>query len=234
MSGRQGAAGVLRLFAPTPGATRVVLIRHGQAVCNVEGIVGGPKGCHGLSELGRRQAAALAERLVETGELREASALYSSVLPRAVETAALLRHAIGPVGSPPETEQQVDLSELHPGEADAMTWQEVIDAFGVPDWDVDQTIPIAPHGESWATFVPRASGAVRAIAERHPGQQVVLAVHAGVIEATMIAFLGIGPEASRRGWLRIQHASLTEWEWVPTQSRWVLLRFNDVYGIPQS
>jgi probable phosphoglycerate mutase len=212
----------------------VVLIRHGQAVCNVEGIVGGPKGCHGLTDLGRRQATALAERLVSTGELRQAVALYSSVLPRAVETAALVRRAVGPPDSPPEPQEQDDLSELHPGGADGMTWAEVIDTFGVPDWDVDQTIPIAPDGESWATFVPRASGAVRAIAERHPGTQVVLAVHAGVIEATMIAFLGITPEASRRGWLRIQHASLTEWEWVPTQARWVLLRFNDVYGIPQN
>ena len=37
---------------------------------------------------------------------------------------------------------------------------------------------------------------------------------------------------SRRGWTRIVHASLTEWEWVPTESRWVLIRFNDACGIP--
>ena len=38
--------------------------------------------------------------------------------------------------------------------------------------------------------------------------------------------------ALKRGWLRIQHASLTEWEWEPTESRWVLIRFNDACGIP--
>ena len=53
------------------------------------------------------------------------------------------------------------------------------------------------------------------------------AVHAGVIEATMIAFLGVPPEIYRRGWVRIVHASMTEWEWVPAEDRWVLLRFND-------
>jgi probable phosphoglycerate mutase len=232
-AGRQGAEGVLRIFSPVPGATQVVLVRHGQAVCNVTSVVGGPKGCTGLTDLGRRQVAALAERLSVSGELRKATALYSSTLPRAVETAELLRGPVGPDGLLRIVEQRDDLSELHPGEADGLTWQEVIDTFGVPDWNADETQPLAPGAESWATFVPRAAGAVRAMAERHPAEMVVAAVHAGVIEATMINFLGITPEVYRRGWLRITHASLTVWEWVPTDSRWILLRFNDAAGVPQ-
>ena len=39
----------------------------------------------------------------------------------------------------------------------------MVEAFGVPDWDRDPTVPIAPGGESWSEFVERASGAVRAI-----------------------------------------------------------------------
>jgi hypothetical protein len=73
---------------------------------------------------------------------------------------------------------------------------------------------------------------VRALASRHPGELVVAAVHAGVIESTMITFLEIPPAVSRRGWTRIVHASLTEWEWIPTESRWILIRFNDVSGVP--
>ena len=38
--------------------TRLVLVRHGEAECNVAGIVGGPQGCTGLTDLGRVQAAA--------------------------------------------------------------------------------------------------------------------------------------------------------------------------------
>ena len=68
---------------------------------------------------------------------------------------------------------------------------------------------------------------MRAIVREHPGELVVAAVHAGVIEATMIAFLGVPPEVYRRGWVRIVHASMTEWEWVPSEDRFVLLRFND-------
>jgi broad specificity phosphatase PhoE len=73
---------------------------------------------------------------------------------------------------------------------------------------------------------------LRELAQRHPDQLVVAAVHAGLIEASMIQFLGIAPEARRRGWARVLHASLTEWEWVPDEGRWVLLRFNDACGVP--
>jgi probable phosphoglycerate mutase len=228
--GREGAEGVLRIFAPTPGASRVVLIRHGEAECNINRVVGGVRGCTGLTRLGRRQVVALAERLDGTGELRDASMLYSSVLPRAVETAELLRPVVG--SSAHAIVEECDLCELHPGSADGMEWQEVLDTFGVPDWDNDPDVVIAPGGENWTGFVARASGAIQDVAARHPGELVVAAVHAGVIEASMIAFLGITPAVYRRGWLRIVHASVTEWEWVPAEDRWILLRFNDACGVP--
>jgi probable phosphoglycerate mutase len=227
--------GVLRIFPPAEGASRIVLIRHGEAECNVNRIVGGRQGCSGLTDLGRRQVAALADRLYESGELREATTLYASVLPRAVETAERLRpvvgagpNALGPVV------QRCDLCELHPGEADGMAWEEVVASFGVPDWDRDPDQRIAPGGESWSEFVQRASNAVREVVRAHPGELVVAAVHAGVIEATMISFLGVSPEVYRRGWIRIVHASMTEWEWEPAEDRWVLLRFNDACDIPRS
>jgi len=223
-------SGIRRVFEPAAGATRIVLVRHGEAVCNVNGIVGGRLGCTGLTELGRRQVSALAARLEWTGELAGATALYASVLPRAVETAELLRAVVG--DGTLETVQECALCELYPGEADGLGWQEVVERFGVPEWDTDPDIVIAPGGESWSGFVARAAGAVGRLAARHPGELVVAAVHAGVIEATMIANLAIPPTASRRGWTRIVHASLTEWEWVPDESRWVLIRFNDACGVP--
>jgi 2,3-bisphosphoglycerate-dependent phosphoglycerate mutase len=231
---RQNAAGVLRNFPPADGATQVVLIRHGQAVCNVTGVVGGMAGCTGLTDLGRCQVEALAVRLAATGELRQAAALYSSALPRAIETAELLRAAVGPQGGALEVQPWDELNELAPGVSDGLTWQEVIDTYGLPDWDVDPTQPIAPGGESWATFVPRASAAVRALGERHRGQLVAAAVHSGVVEASMVAFLGIPTSVQRKGWLRILHASMTTWELVPDEGRWILLCCNDAYGVPRS
>jgi probable phosphoglycerate mutase len=228
-------AGVLRVFPPVPGSTRIVLIRHGQAECNVNRVVGGVKGCTGLTPMGRRQVADLADRLFESGELRDATTLYSSVLPRAVETAERLRPVVGPGPSAlGPIVQECDLCELHPGESDGMNWDQVVERLGVPDWDRDPSAPIAPGGESWSSFVVRASDAVRALARRHPGELVVAAVHAGVIEATMISFLGVPPETYRRGWVHIAHASITEWAWVPDEDRWILLRFNDSCGVPQA
>ncbi len=231
----RGPAGVLRLFPPEAGVSRIVLVRHGEAECNVSRVVGGRAGCTGLTDLGRRQVAVLADRLYESGELREATALYSSVLPRALETAERLRPVVGPgPNALGPVIQRCDLCELHPGRADGLTWDEVIAAFGVPDWDDDPSLAIAPDGESWSEFVVRASDAVRAVVADHPGELVVAAVHAGVIEASMIAFLGVTPEIYRRGWVRIVHASMTEWEWVPAEDRWILLRFNDSCGVPRS
>jgi len=223
-------SGVRRVFAPTDGSTRVVLVRHGEAVCNINGIVGGQRGCTGLTGLGRRQVVALADRLATTRELEGATALYASTLPRAIETAELLRPVVGKGGL--KIMQDRELSELFPGDADGLGWQEVVDRFGVPEWDTDPDMTIAPGGESWSGFLVRASDAVRTLAERHPGEQVVAAVHAGVIESTMIANLAIPLATSQRGWTRIVHASLTEWEWVASQKRWILLRFNDACGIP--
>lgn len=230
-----GATGVLRVFAPVPGSTRIVLVRHGEAECNQNRVVGGVKGCTGLTALGRRQVAELADRLYESGELREATTLYSSVLRRATETAERLRPVVGsgPAALGPVVED-CDLCELHPGVSDGMSWDDVVAELGVPDWDQDPDAPIAPGGESWSGFIGRASGAVGALARRHPGELVVAAVHAGVIEATMISFLGIRPEVYRRGWLHIVHASMTEWAWVPDEDRWILVRFNDASGIPRS
>jgi probable phosphoglycerate mutase len=168
--------------------------------------------------------------LAASGETETATALYASVLPRAVETAELLRPAVGDGSARVVTRR--DLSELDPGEADGLCWPEMVERFGVPEWDVDPDTLIAPGGESWAGFVVRASGAVRELAERHPGELVVAAVHAGVIESTVIAFLQLPRDVTRRGWARIVHGSLTEWEWVPAESRWVLIRFNDACGVP--
>ncbi|HEX2064408.1 MAG TPA: histidine phosphatase family protein, partial [Acidimicrobiales bacterium] len=66
--------------------TRLALIRHGEAKAALERVVGGQRGCTGLSERGRAQAEALRDRLARTGELT-ADVLLASTLPRAVETA---------------------------------------------------------------------------------------------------------------------------------------------------
>ena len=220
-----------------PGAsptttTRLVLVRHGEAVCNVSGVCGGIRGCTGLTERGVGQVEALRDRLEMTGELAGADALYASVLPRAIQTAELIAPTLARVGADgrpgptPMPVTECGLCELHPGEADGLTWEEFSERFSDPDWDTDPGRPIAEGGESWTGFVVRVAGTLEAIVAHHPGQLVVAACHAGVIEASLLAMLPVvdGRQGARLQ-LRTKHASMTSWE--IDSGRWRLLRYND-------
>jgi probable phosphoglycerate mutase len=227
VAGEGPPEGVRTVPPEAAGATRIVLVRHGEAVCNVSGVCGGPRGCGGLTEAGRVQVALLRDRLFTTCELAGASALYASVLPRAIETAIGIAATLsdGP-GDVPPLVTECGLCELHPGEADGMGWEEFAAAFGTPDWDVDPSRPIAPGGESWTGFVRRVDGALDLLAARHPGELVVAATHAGVVEASLLAKVPVdgGLEGARLQ-LRTTHTSLTSWE--VDAGRWRLLGYND-------
>jgi broad specificity phosphatase PhoE len=204
--------------------TRIVLIRHGESACNVAGVVGGHKGCSGLSDQGRRQAEALRDRLTETRELASADALYSSVLERAVETARIISPAVADGALEPIP--RCGLCELHPGEGDALTWAEFEELYGEPDWFTDPTRPIAPDGESWTVFKQRVAAELRYVAEAHTGGLVVVSCHGGVVEASMQSFLPFGDGPPPRLRLPTAYTSLTEWE--SDDSGWRLVRYNDV------
>lgn len=206
---------------PGDAASRLVLIRHGEARCAVEGVIGGPKGCTGLSALGVEQAQALHERLRRSGELAGAAALYSSELERAVQTARVIAPALRPgIG----LVRYCALCELHPGDADAMTWSEFAALHGEPGADMDPDVAFAPGAESWNEFVGRASAALTGVVSPHPGELVVVVCHAGVIEASLISFLPVAPG---RGRLRLPtlHTSITEWH--VRDGAWQLARYND-------
>ena len=208
-----------RTSGDEPRGTRLVLVRHGEANCNVAGVVGGPRGCTGLTALGREQAQALAERVGATREFHDAIALYSSVLARAKETAAIVAGSL----SRELVVEDCDLCELHPGEADAMNWDQMISTFGGPDWDNDPEEPFAPGGESWTGFYERCVAAFFRLSREHPEGQVLLFVHGGVVEQAMK--LAMGAPASARLRLRTEHCSLTEIEIHQGEVR--LLRYND-------
>ena len=103
--------GIRTISARPATATRVVMIRHGEAVCNVSGVCGGRLGCEGLTPRGRRQVEELRDRLLATGELAGADVLYASVLPRAIETAELVAPAlVGAVPDPPGEDTPLPMS----------------------------------------------------------------------------------------------------------------------------
>ncbi|HEX6476892.1 MAG TPA: histidine phosphatase family protein, partial [Acidimicrobiales bacterium] len=165
--------------APEP-STHLVLVRHGEADCNANGIVGGHRGCTGLSPLGVAQVEALRDRWEATGEMRHADALYASVLPRAIETAEIIAPALGDL----EVTTDCDLCELHPGECDGMTWEEFSRRYPRPDFRLDPDRPLSPGGESWSGFLRRVDMTLRAVVDRHEGETVVVACHGGVVNGS--------------------------------------------------
>ena len=163
--------------------TTLVLVRHGQSRVTVDRVVGGPKTCTGLSDLGRAQAAALRDRLLRHGGLRAATRLVASTLRRAVETAEIVRPGVGPGDL--EISCHDDLCELLPGECDGLPWPEFEARYGAPPWDEDPTVPLSPGGESLAAFQARVAGALDRLAAEHAGEHVVVACHGGVIVQAM-------------------------------------------------
>ena len=212
---------------PAPAPTRLVLIRHGESRVTVDGLGGGPKTCSGLSPAGRRQAEALRDRLARTAEL-QADVLLSSTMPRARETAEIIAPALGDL----EIEQVEDLEERRPGECDGMTWEAYREAYRPEGWTFSIYEPLSPGGESFAEFQVRAATALHQVARSLAGRTIVVACHGGIIEASLVAFLGLSPSAGS-GATHQPNTSITEWSLDPsaTPARgvppWKLVRYND-------
>ena len=208
--------------------TKLFLVRHGESSCTVRKIVGGVKGCTGLSELGKLQVGALAERITQTKEFGIVDAIYSSILPRAIETGQIL---IPSFDANLVLLKQCDLCELHPGIADGLDWQEADKEFGLKDFFHDPNRPLSPHGESWAVFLDRVRDSLESSVKTHLGQNIVAATHGGMIDGSLIQFLQL-PYYGRRANLRSSNASITEWN--ITDDKWRLVRYNDTAHLKDS
>lgn len=211
-------------------ATRLILIRHGASHHKEDGVVGGPRGCRGLTEVGRRQAAGLARRLV--GELPQCpSALYSSVLPRAVETAEIVATAMGR----PDIVQDCGLCTWHtPDHADGKPWTEYRRESTLIGGGVYR--PFEHGNESWSELVGRTGRALEHIAARHAHETVVIVAHAETVCSSLIVFGGL-PLALGFD-LDVAPTAITEWatEGDPAawpRPRWTFVRLNDSAHVSQ-
>jgi probable phosphoglycerate mutase len=107
------------------GETDLLLVRHGEAWCNLAGVAGGDRGCTGLTDQGREQAERLAVRLGALNDEWAVDALYATPRRRVRETAIPIAATLGlPV--------RVDAGLSGPthGVADGMPWTEIRRTFG--------------------------------------------------------------------------------------------------------
>jgi 2,3-bisphosphoglycerate-dependent phosphoglycerate mutase len=204
-------------FAPPPGATDVLLVRHGQSAAARPDapfpLVDG-QGDPPLSPLGREQAAALGRRLAGAG----LDAVYVTTLRRTSETAQPLLDATG-LGARVEA----DLREVHLGEWEGGLFRKhvaerhplALRMLAEERWDV------IPGAESAAALAARVRGALERIAAGHPGGRVAVVTHGGVIGQALTLATGARPFA----FAGADNASVSQL--VLTAERWVLRRFND-------
>jgi 2,3-bisphosphoglycerate-dependent phosphoglycerate mutase len=218
---------IQRPFAAPPGASEVILVRHGsctQPPPGEEDWALGEQNDPPLDERGRGQAVAVCRRLEE----EPIGAVFVTNLQRTTETAAPL---VAATGHRPEV--IVDLREVMVGD-----WEhgELLRRAlaGDPDyhemmrgqrWDA---IPGAEPAEQFGARVWRglqlaADGAARA----DSGSVAVAFTHSAVIAELLRQITGSEPFA----FLNVSNGSLTRVVRMP-EGRWVLVSFNETAHLP--
>ena len=187
-------------------ATRIVAVRHGETAWNVDTRIQGQRDIS-LNDKGRWQALRLALALAAR---EPTAAVYSSDLSRAWDTARTIADAIGlaPVNAPGLRERAfgafegMTFVELEAGwPRETMRWRQ-----RDPDW-------APPGGESLAGLRDRVMQTTDALAARHPGEQIVLVSHGGVLDTLYRAAAGLDMRAART-WT-VGNAGINRLLWTP-------------------
>ena len=164
--------------------TTLLIVRHGESLGNRDERFLGHTDL-GLSDLGHRQAAALAKAL----EDRHIDAVYSSDLCRARQTVTPAAESHGLTVIPTET-----LREIYAGDWENQLFDDLFVYW--PEermlWKNDIGRACPPNGESVAALYERAAAAFDAIAEREAGHTVLIGTHATPVRAMTARLLGLG------------------------------------------
>jgi broad specificity phosphatase PhoE len=169
--------------------TRLYLVRHGATQLTAEDRFAGDIGVE-LSAEGRSQAERLAARVRDHG----ISAIYSSPLSRAVETARIIA-----TGCSLEPRLSDGLREIHHGHWEGLARQDVETRFAAEyaAWEEDPFTFAPEGGESGVSVLARALPAVREIVVRHAGLNVLAVSHKATIRLLLSSLLGFDPRGYR-------------------------------------
>ena len=157
--------------------TKLLIIRHGQSVSNIQGVFTGHLNL-ALTELGHQQAKLTGEFILENYKV---DAVYSSDLLRAADTG----HAVAdPLGLSLITDRR--LREIYAGTWEGRSFDDL--SQNAPSYMVfrnDIGTCQTDGGESVAQLSCRVLEAFYEIAERNEGKTVVIATHATPVRALM-------------------------------------------------
>ena len=169
--------------------TRLLLVRHGATMATEEDRFSGSSGAE-LSEEGRWQAERLGDRLAGQG----ITAVYSSPLSRALETARIVaRHC----RLEPTTRE--GLQEIGHGHWEGMKREDVERQFAAEysAWEADPFTFAPAGGESGVAVLARALPVIRDVVATHPGGRVLVVSHKATLRLVLSSLLGFDPRGYR-------------------------------------
>ncbi|HSH89974.1 MAG TPA: histidine phosphatase family protein [Ramlibacter sp.] len=187
-------------------ATRIIAVRHGETSWNADARIQGQRDI-GLNDTGRWQARRVGEALA--GE--QITAVYSSDLGRAHETAQAVAETTGVPVVPDE-----GLRERSFGIFEGKTFDEIHETWPdhahnwrkrIPEWQPPE------GGESLIQLRERVTRTMQELAARHPGEQIVVVAHGGVLDT--LYRIATGQEVnSPRTW-QLPNGAINRLLWTP-------------------
>jgi probable phosphoglycerate mutase len=177
---------------------RVLLIRHGQTDWNVDGRWQGTLPI-GLNDIGRSQARALATYLAR----RQIGSIYTSHLPRALDTALAIGETIGVT---PQTDER--LQEFNLGVFQGLTREEINQHYPNEwrDFEADYWNYRVTNGESRRALQTRAHDVFQHIVAHATGPEVAIVSHGGTIRTLLLRLFAGAPELNH---FHLENTSLT-------------------------
>ncbi|WP_103936773.1 histidine phosphatase family protein [Thermomonospora echinospora] len=208
-------------FAPPPGATEVLLVRHGASQAFRPGepfpLVDG-QGDPELAPEGREQAVQVCRRLA--GE--HIDAVYVSSLRRTSQTAEPLARALGLV-----SRVEPDLREVHLG-----SWEGGLFRVKVAENDpvalrlfAEERWDVIPGAEEAEAFARRVRQVIDRLAAAHAGQRLAVFTHGAFIAQA----LALAARSRPFAFLGADNASISHL--VVLDGRWTVRRYNDTAHI---
>ena len=201
-------------------STLFTVIRHGETAANRNCVIQGQSDVP-LSPAGEEQAKLLGRRWAR----RRFDAVYSSDLSRALRTAELVAPGITPIATP-------ELREMDLGAWVGHTTAEIAERFP-SEWKAFRSASVecrATDGESRRELLERITRFFKTAAARHPGQNVLVVTHGGVLRAFFLMLMGgslneraLLPSTGNTGITTVRYDSDTD--------RWRLIGWNDTAHI---
>ncbi|MFN9475670.1 histidine phosphatase family protein [Acidovorax sp.] len=186
-------------------ATRIIAVRHGETAWNVDTRIQGHLDIP-LNETGQWQAQQLAQALA--GE--SIDAIYASDLQRAYATAQAVADATGAPITP-----ETGLRERSFGHFQGRTFAEI--EAELPEdarrWRKRDPDYVPEGGESLVMLRERIERTVFALAKKHPGEQVLMVAHGGVLD--VLYRLATRQEIQAPRTWQLSNAAINRLLWTP-------------------